>query len=54
MTYKWEAMVEDLTVERDRLLKDNERLMKALEEIGQLVVTFAQDARAALNEKETK
>ena len=31
MTYKWEAIAQDLTEERDRLLKENERLRKTLE-----------------------
>ena len=31
MTYKWEAIAQDLTEERDRLLKENERLRRALE-----------------------
>ena len=30
MTYKWEAIAQDLTEERDRLLKENERLTNFL------------------------
>ena len=36
MTYKWEAIAQDLTEERDRLLKENERLRKALERLGSM------------------
>jgi hypothetical protein len=38
MTYKWEAIAQDLTEERDRLLKENERLRGAL----QLIVAGAE------------
>jgi hypothetical protein len=34
MTYKWEAIAQDLTEERDRLLRENDRLRKALEQIA--------------------
>ena len=48
MTYKWEAIAQDLTEERDRLLKENEQLRSSLERIGQLTVTYASEMRAAL------